>query len=66
MRSSLFAFAAISTLAFGFAASGVEAAPLTGSRAVVAAAPTTVEPVFFFTRCGFFGNRCRRHHRYYR
>ena len=58
----LLAPAAVGALALGLYVNSVEAAPVVGGTAIVASAPASVEPVFFF-RCGFFGNRCRRHHR---
>ena len=58
MRHLVMISAALSSLALGFAMSGATAAPLLGSTTSANAAPSSVEPVFFF-RCGLFGQRCR-------
>lgn len=65
MRHLLLISGILGSLALGFTASSVAAAPLLGTTTLANAAPSSVEPVFFF-RCGLFGQRCRYDRRYYR
>ena len=65
MRHVLMISGVLGSLALSFAASSVAAAPLLGATTLANAAPSSVEPAFFF-RCGIFGQRCRHDRRYYR